>query len=192
MTEKENHYPSVGQSWGIIGIAILSTIVFCWVLFLPGNLMGEELTFLVYYVLTIGATFGVAHLKRSKHTGLKNYNFSLGSWKTMALVSIGVIAIQVGLVSPIVSQIPMPDFMKKMFLELANQKGIFSFITIVIAAPILEELIFRGVILDGLLRKHDPIKSIIFSSVLFGIIHFNPWEWKNCPRHCRHSIGPSR
>jgi membrane protease YdiL (CAAX protease family) len=47
----------------------------------------------------------------------------------------------------------------------------------VIAAPILEELIFRGIILDGLFKKYSPIKSILISSMLFGLVHLNPWQF---------------
>jgi membrane protease YdiL (CAAX protease family) len=67
--------------------------------------------------------------------------------------------------------------MRQIFIEFGNQKGIFSAITIIIAAPILEELVFRGIILDGLLKKYSPIKSILVSSILFGVVHFNPWQF---------------
>ena len=71
----------------------------------------------------------------------------------------------------------MPEFMQKIFLEFANQNGVFSFIAIVIAAPVIEELIFRGIILNGLLRRYSPVRSIILSSILFGIVHLNPWQF---------------
>lgn len=45
----------------------------------------------------------------------------------------------------------------------------------VIAAPVLEELIFRGMMLEGLLKKYSPVTSIIISSILFGVAHLNPW-----------------
>src|SRR5690606_30966839 len=47
---------------------------------------------------------------------------------------------------------------------------------IVIAAPILEEVIMRGIILDGLLKRYSPVRSILFSSFLFGLLHLNPWQ----------------
>jgi membrane protease YdiL (CAAX protease family) len=47
----------------------------------------------------------------------------------------------------------------------------------VIAAPVMEELIFRGIILDGLLKKYSPWKSILLSSFLFGLVHLNPWQF---------------
>jgi membrane protease YdiL (CAAX protease family) len=71
----------------------------------------------------------------------------------------------------------MPDSIKKAFMDFGSQTGIFAFFLMVIAAPILEELIFRGIILDGLLKKYSPIKSILISSLLFGLVHLNPWQF---------------
>lgn len=175
--KKEIHYPNVGQSWGIVGIAILSMLLFSPANAILSSIFGKEISFLVYYLLAMGVPFIIAHLIRNKRTGISKYNFSLSSIKIMVLVSISVIAIQTGIISPIVNSIPMPEFMQKIFLELAGQNGAYSFISIVIAAPIIEELIFRGIILHGLLQRYSPIKSIIISSVLFGIVHLNPWQF---------------
>jgi hypothetical protein len=71
----------------------------------------------------------------------------------------------------------MPESLKQEFLTLASQTDVFTFILLVIAAPILEELIFRGVILDGLLKRYSPTKSILISSLLFGLVHLNPWKF---------------
>ena len=78
-------------------------------------------------------------------------------------------ALLFGVITPIDSLIPMPEILKKALLDLAGQNGIFSFLLIVIAAPILEELLFRGIILDGLLKNYSPLKSILISSFLFGL-----------------------
>jgi membrane protease YdiL (CAAX protease family) len=40
--------------------------------------------------------------------------------------------------------------------------------------PIVEELLFRGIILEGMLKKYSPAKAIIMSSLFFGLMHFNP------------------
>lgn len=95
----------------------------------------------------------------------------------MTLVLIMTIALQTGITSPILNLMPVPEFMQKVFNELGKRTGIFGFLTIAIAAPVLEELIFRGIILDGLLKTYSPLKSIVFSSVLFGIVHLNPWQF---------------
>ncbi len=175
--EKKIYYPNVGQSWGIVGIAILSMLLFTPVNLILNNVLGKEISFLVYYLLAMGVPFGIAHLIRNKRTEINKYDFSLSSMKIMTLVSISIIAIQTGITSPIVNSLPMPEFMQKIFLEFANQNGVFSFLAIVIAAPIIEELIFRGIILNGLLRRYSPVKSIMISSTLFGIVHLNPWQF---------------
>lgn len=178
MIEKKGaSYPNIGQSWGIVGIAILSMLLFSPVSIILNNVLGKEISSLVSYLVSMGVPFGIAHLIRDKRTGINKYDFSFSSIKIMVLVSISIIAIQTGIISPIVSLLPMPDSIKKIFLEFANPNSVFSFITIVIAAPVIEELIFRGIILNGLLRKYSPVKSIVISSVLFGIVHLNPWQF---------------
>ena len=48
------------------------------------------------------------------------------------------------------------------------------FINICILAPIYEELLFRGILLRRFTLRWSPQKSIIISSIIFGIIHLNP------------------
>jgi uncharacterized protein len=171
------NYPSVAESFGIVGILILAMIVFVPVNMVLDDVAGKEISTFVYYTLSMGFSFWIVDRTRRKRSGESVYSFGISSAKVIALVSIAVLGIQTGIVSPIVSLIPMPEFVKDLFLELSRQTGIFSFITIAIAAPVLEELIFRGVILDGLLKRHSPLKSILISSILFGIVHLNPWQF---------------
>ena len=49
---------------------------------------------------------------------------------------------------------------------------------VVVVAPVLEEIIFRGIIMKGLINKGlNPIKAIIISAIIFGIVHQNPWQF---------------
>ncbi len=50
----------------------------------------------------------------------------------------------------------------------------FTFITIVFLAPLLEELLFRGIILKGFLNHMSPRSSIFWSALLFGLVHMIP------------------
>ncbi|WP_238783793.1 CPBP family intramembrane glutamic endopeptidase [Blattabacterium cuenoti] len=65
------------------------------------------------------------------------------------------------------------DFMKE------ESKNTIPFLsTTVLLAPICEEVLFRGIILNGMLKnKIHPIKAILFSSFLFGLTHMNPWQF---------------
>lgn len=175
--EHETSYPNIKQSWGIVGISVLAMLVLTPIIILLSPLTGNEFASLVYYLLTMGLSFWFAHFNRQKWTLSSTYNFDPASAKIMILASIGVLAIQIGVIIPLVGSMPMPEFMKKIIIELSNRKGIFSAIAIIIAAPVLEELVFRGIILDGLLKKYSPVKSILISSMLFGFIHLNPWQF---------------
>ena len=62
---------------------------------------------------------------------------------------------------------------KEMF---ANQNPILLLIGGALIGPICEEIIFRGIILEGFLQKYNPTKAIIFSALIFGVIHFHPLQ----------------
>jgi membrane protease YdiL (CAAX protease family) len=47
-------------------------------------------------------------------------------------------------------------------------------ITAVVAAPIVEELVFRGVVLRGFLSRFAPVAAIALQGVLFGVAHVDP------------------
>jgi hypothetical protein len=47
-------------------------------------------------------------------------------------------------------------------------------ITAVIAAPIVEEMVFRGVVLRGLRSRLPVVASVVLQGVLFGIAHLDP------------------
>ena len=49
------------------------------------------------------------------------------------------------------------------------------FLSVAIVTPIVEELMFRGYILDAINRKHSDWTAIIWSSILFGLIHVDPF-----------------
>lgn len=170
-------YPSVAQSWGIIGVAIVAMFVFIPINLWMNDVIGKEPSFLVYYILTMGAALSFAYFIRKKETGIVGFNIALVNIKVLIIVLFSTLALQVGIVNPIVTLIPIPDLFKPMFIELAKLNEIFAFIAIAIAAPIFEESIFRGIILNGLLKRYSPFKSIFISSFLFGIVHFNPWQF---------------
>ncbi len=62
-------------------------------------------------------------------------------------------------------------------MKILFQDKISGFIMIAVAAPVLEETLFRGVILKSLLKKHQPWKAILYSAIAFGIFHLNPWQF---------------
>jgi membrane protease YdiL (CAAX protease family) len=44
----------------------------------------------------------------------------------------------------------------------------------VVAAPVFEEIVFRGVVLRGLLTHMGPVAAITVQAIVFGLAHFDP------------------
>ncbi len=68
------------------------------------------------------------------------------------------------------------DQMEKTMAAVFDDK-IFGFLMVAVAAPILEEMLFRGIILKYLLKKYAPWTAILLTAVAFGIFHRNPWQF---------------
>jgi uncharacterized protein len=70
---------------------------------------------------------------------------------------------------------PISDRLRQLFDELFGG-GAASFVAIVLVAPFFEELLFRGIILRGLLARMSAAKAVVLSSLLFGAMHANIYQ----------------
>ncbi|MBX2814571.1 MAG: CPBP family intramembrane metalloprotease [Saprospiraceae bacterium] len=71
-----------------------------------------------------------------------------------------------------ITQLPNYEEMLDSYGNLFGQiKPIYLLLGGVLIGPICEELIFRGVILKEFLRHHPPATAIVFSALIFGVIH---------------------
>lgn len=67
----------------------------------------------------------------------------------------------------------LPNTMEELFARMMDNP--FGIIAVVVMAPIVEEMLFRGAIEGHLLRKwKNPAWAIIVSSLIFGLVHYNP------------------
>ena len=51
-----------------------------------------------------------------------------------------------------------------------------SVMLVVLVAPLVEEVIFRGVLLSGLSARMGPVPAIVVSACIFAAVHFDPWR----------------
>ena len=179
------NYPSIAQS------LLLSLIVLAVQLFLVSPLLlgvlllDPDISFgaqiLIATLLGTGIPCWIIYLIRKKKTNISSFNFTIENRRIIPLIVLVAIPLNLGIAGPLVELVPMTDFFREMIremvLEMASDQGLLMFIALVIAAPILEELIFRGIMLDGLLRIYSPTKAVIVSSLLFGLIHLNPAQF---------------
>ena len=178
------NYPSIAQSWGILGIMIATTVILVptLVFFGPdpsGMSFGAQV--LIATLLGTGIPCWIIYHIRKKKTNISSFNLSIENRRIIPLIVLVAIPLNLGIAGPLVELVPMNDFFREMIremvLEMASDQGLLMFTALVIAAPILEELIFRGIMLDGLLRIYSPTKAVIVSSLLFGLVHLNPAQF---------------
>jgi uncharacterized protein len=73
---------------------------------------------------------------------------------------------------------PHSSFLKFMEDALGGRQSFWgSFWVLVCVAPIVEEMLFRGVILNGFMKRYDHRKAILVSAFLFALMHGNPWQF---------------
>lgn len=126
---------------------------------------------LICYILPFALTLLWARqFQNLKITDTKAIRPSILIIGTILIFTIGIIS------ESISSIIPMPDFVAEIFKN-AVSLDLAGYLTVAIAAPICEECLFRGIILSALLRRYSPRQAIIWSSIIFGIAHLNPWQF---------------
>lgn len=75
--------------------------------------------------------------------------------------------------------VPPPDWFWELFDRIfESDYGIYgALLKVAVVAPIVEELIFRGVIMHGFMRNYPKIIAIFVSALFFALFHLNPWQF---------------
>ena len=170
----------------IVGTAAVSVInVFSMFVF------NENLQYNDFYLMLtnaagfVGAIFAFDYFIARPQTGRKlNFNFSptnVGTYLLIFPMMLGMMFIA----EFITSQIPITgpffgeyyEFFSRLMEQMTKDKATMIVLA-VIMAPIFEEIVFRGIIQKGLINKGmNPATAIIISSVVFGLVHGNPWQF---------------
>jgi membrane protease YdiL (CAAX protease family) len=169
-------YPSMKQAIFICGFMIMSMFLFFPIMFLS-TYIGADFTLLLYYIFVCSFTFYRIYREKKRTIGPFQIDLFVESSRVIPLIILVTICIEFGIILPILSFIPTPDFLKNLVNSEFTSDYVPSFVLIVIAAPVFEELIFRSLILDGLLERYSHLNSILASSFLFGFVHLNPQQF---------------
>ncbi|GAB3237211.1 hypothetical protein GCM10027346_28500 [Hymenobacter seoulensis] len=132
--------------------------------------LSKSVTGMVVAVLSNVALLGFMRWKAGKRWNPVQFTGQEKGW-LYALLPLLVPALV--MVLSVVQLLGLPDWQQRFFEELVHEP-VAAFLVGVVAVPILEEVLFRGVILQALLRAYRPWVAIGQSALLFGIIHFNP------------------
>ena len=95
----------------------------------------------------------------------------------LSILGLFIIALELG--KGVLYVIPMPEMLQNVFRELVGKEASYlaALYAAVIQAPIIEEALFRGIIVGGLLACRSKYQAAIWSAILFAIYHMNPWQF---------------
>ncbi len=101
----------------------------------------------------------------------------LGWWLLVPMVIVTTIAANI-MSDPLQFLLPEAPqwFMDMMEKMMVGRPLWVTLLSVSVFAPIFEEWLCRGMILRGLLRTMHPIWAMMISSMIFAIIHLNPWQ----------------
>jgi membrane protease YdiL (CAAX protease family) len=179
-----SYNPTLPQAWGLTAQTILVQAVSGIVVapFVPAAGATQSwhllLSYVLCFVLMVFAVIQKGKASPQPFPQGREQNTSPLLWRgvggevILLLLFMPALAITI---EPLSMWIPMPDWIKQMF-EAAFKNDTPTFLSAVVAAPLAEEWLCRGVILKGLLTHYSPRKAIIWSAVLFGVLHMNPWQ----------------
>ena len=70
-------------------------------------------------------------------------------------------------IEPVVELLPMPS-------SAVYGRGFWAIITLVVMAPLLEEFLCRGIILESVRAKYGVVAALFLSSAFFAVLHGHP------------------
>lgn len=124
----------------------------------------------------------VMHIKRMTYAEL--FHASSASRRATLLVLLPPILLLIpslvlvvsALVDALVDVVPLSNSEQAMFSSMAAHTLPSVLVTCVLA-PVVEEMLFRGVVLRGFLQRYGRWEAILLSATLFGFAHLNLYQF---------------
>lgn len=165
----------------IVGIYVGATILLSVIVGLfTGAVKGDVLraglvATLLVYVVTIPVAVMILRQRGAKGPvlsfSLRRFNPALILWAFLLIFIMGVV------IEPLLMLFPSEGLDK--VNEVITSTGGFGMICSILLIPVLEEMLFRGVIMGGAGREWGPMKAILVAAAIFGIIHLVPQQVVN-------------
>jgi uncharacterized protein len=181
----EKAFPGMGQSLGLLAVLLIVDIATSLLLDASGLLPAEGRPQAMLLATLVADAVVVGSFLRRR--GLTWWNaFHPAQVRAQALM--GLLALPLLLISPALflagglvddvvrAAFPMSARLRQLFDELFGG-GAATFVAVVLLAPAFEELLFRGIILRGLLARMSAPKAVVLSSLMFGAMHANIYQF---------------
>lgn len=173
-------FPSVGDLLALLGVYVVCQLVGWIVALLCGVRMPEfsdaltpeqqqqmgvflAVTYAVSMTLMIVATLVYRRLRGGTHRiarfSTRGFNPAILLWGLVMILAAGVA------IEPLLGLLPTPPD--------AYGRGLWAVVTMVVLAPVLEELLCRGILLESLRARYGVVTALWVSSLFFAVIHLH-------------------
>lgn len=175
-------YPGVVQVFGILFLVFIVDIVIDLMISIPADALGiakiDRMLFPSFTAIIIVLVFTYRKTKVSFREVFKVKTFSpmFVLPLIITIIGISVIGSEIDNISHIL--VPMPTKLHDIMREIAapSMTAWTKIVFPILLMPLVEEALFRGVILHGFLKRYSTKQAIIVSAILFGVAHLNPWQ----------------
>ncbi len=142
--------------------------------FLSGLISSDAITFVSYALMMVLTITAVSIFAKTRGWRVASPRPRFGRIDfTLLLASYLVILSLSILTEPLVSLFP-DSYLDGMYDSMNG--GIWSICTVIVAAPILEEFLCRGLLQRNFVKFTNPYVGVLCASVLFGLIHIIPQQ----------------
>ena len=144
--------------------------IFMYSMYFDYSIITAFVTMLVSFVTGLIMVYFLSSTFKRK---IKDLKFSFKPKETIDTIAMMYfLNYAIGIIGALLSKFGFPDTSPDFSLSGGFLYNLFTFISVVILAPIFEELIFRGTILQ-VLSKYNKVFAILVTSLLFGLLHLN-------------------
>ncbi len=173
-------FPSVGDLLALVGVFVVCQLI-AWVLSLlfgvrmpdssdPPTVEQQQqagvflaVNYAVSMTLMILTTLVYRRLRggmgRIARFSAKGFNPAILLWGLVMMLAAGVV------IDPLLALLPVPP-------DVAG-RGLWTVVTLVVLAPVLEELLCRGILLESLRARYGVVTALWVSSLFFAVIHLH-------------------
>lgn len=184
-TQHRYHFPNLLEAFLIILVLYFLEYVMDALIWKFGRDAGLEPVAIqsIGRVLACGLVFTVL-LHHAKRTYRELFHESAHSWgATLGLLTVPILLLTPGLLLieslvqiVVVHFFPMSQSMSDSMQRMVTS-GLGSIVLVCLVAPIVEEMLFRGVILRSFLQQYPSGVAIVHSAAVFGLAHLNVYQF---------------
>lgn len=185
---RAERFPTWGDMLAVVGIYLLASVGVSILVTIIAAVMGGEGGLAervssgpistLSYLLSMGLTIvGVLIYRKLRRGEGRLFSFSLRGFNPMLILWGFVLVLLTGIVIE-----PVLEIFPERWLNSVNrmgENGGWSVLMLVVLAPVMEELLFRGILLESVRSKYSAGRAVVVSALLFGVIHLIPQQVVN-------------